>query len=132
MNVLNNNAKNILRKNIKRFGIDIEFKKPVLNAYREVTDEFEITVTQRCIYHTTSECEPKQSDSGKSHSYKKEMLLTEYNESIKPETYCHIRDKFYRVYGTISYQQSDEFIDVLLEEVRHESNPRSGTNEASG
>lgn len=125
MKVLNNNSENIIRNNIKRFGINIEFKRPVLNKYKEVTDEFEITEIQQCIFHTPSDYgfdNAEQTDAGKTHGYKKEMLLTEYNENIKEEDYCNVGNKFYRIYSVNNYQQSDKFIDIALQEVRRESN----------
>lgn len=125
MDILNKFAENVIDINIQRFGQDIEFKSPVLNDYGEVTDEFEIIAIQKCIYHVSSDygaVEAKQSDAGKVAGLRKEMLLTYYNEKIKPEVYCNVGDKFYRVYDVNNYQQSDKFIDVLLEEVKHESN----------
>lgn len=125
MNVLNSNAENIIKRNIQCFGDDIEFKRPVLNKYQEVEKAFEITLIQRCIFHVPSDYgvdSAVQADSGKTHGYKKEMLLTEYNENIKVEDYCNVGDKFYRIYAINNYQNSDKFIEISLEEVRRELN----------
>lgn len=121
MIVLNNHAENIIKANIRRAGRDIEFKRPVLNKFKENTGKFEIFETQRCIYHLASDYgndDVRQSDAGKTHGYKIEMLLTEYNANIKENDYCNVGDKFYRIYSIINYDQENKFIDISLEEVR--------------
>lgn len=125
MKVLNVYAENIIRNNIKRFGKNIEFKRPVPNKFKETTDTFEISKIQRCIYHLASDYgkdDAKQSDAGKTHNYKVEMLLTEYSDNIKENDYCNIGGKLYRIYSIQNYDQENKFIDISLEEVRHESN----------
>lgn len=134
MNVLNTNAENIIKNNIRRFGLDVEFKKPKLNTFQEPTgeEEFETTLIQQCIYHTVSDYtadEAIQSDAGKTHSYKSQALLTEYNAKIKEENYCVVSGKLYRIFSINNYQQCDKFIDISIEEVRRESNTRVGENE---
>lgn len=131
MNVLNKNAENIIRNNIKRFGKEIEFKRPKLNKYKEVKNSFEIIVNQKCIYHLASDYsadDSRKSDAGKVQAGKKEMLLTEYNSNIKFDDYCNIGEKLYRISNITNYQQSNKFIDILLEEVQGELNERPGEN----
>lgn len=125
MKILNNNAINVIKNNISRYGKEIEFKRPELNEYGEVTDGFEITVTQKCIYHVAADYgldNAIQGDSGKAHGYKTEMLLTAANENIKIEDYCNVGDKFYRIFSINDYQNDERFIEISLEEVRRESN----------
>lgn len=131
MNILNSHAENIIKANIKRFGKDIEFKRPKLNEFKENTGVFETTEKQRCIYHLASDYgndDAKQSDAGKTHGYKAEMLLTEYNKNIKENDYCNVGDKLYRIYSITNYDQENKFIDIALEEVRNESNKGFGNN----
>lgn len=131
MNVLNNNAENIIKNNIKRFGKEIEFKRAKLNKYKENSNSYEAIVSQKCIYHLATDYSSDNSnkkDAGKTQAGKKEMLLTEYNSDIKFDDYCTIGDKFYRVSNITNYQQSNKFIDILLEEVQSELNERFGDN----
>lgn len=122
MKILNNNASNVIKNNIARFGRDIAFKRANLNKYKEV-ESYQETEKQRCIYHTASDlANGLQSDAGKTHSHKKEMLLTVYNENIMPEDYCNIGDRLYRITSIENYQNDSEFIDIVLTEVRNESN----------
>lgn len=125
MKILNAYAENIIRRNIDLSGKIIEFKRADKNKYKEDTDVLEITAIQKCIYHTAldySQLNLEHSDAGRTVKEKKELLLTNFNDNIKMGDYCNIGDKLYIVYDILDFDQERKFVDISIEEVKHELN----------
>lgn len=121
MDIINSYAENIIDKKIKMIGKIIEFKKPILNRYKEVIDDFEIILKQKGIYHSASfdgNMYSNQKDAGKNQSYRVPMILMYYNEKIKVGDYCSINNLLFRITDIKNYNLSNKFVDVFLEEIR--------------
>ena len=119
MNILNRQSKAILNRNIRTHGIDVEFKRPELNEYSEVSDDYTSIGIKQCLYHSAHNHEAlNQSDAGKTIPSQSEMLLTDFTDDIKFGDVCEINGVKYVVSDIVNFNQSNDFLDMKLERVR--------------
>lgn len=122
-NILNEYAINILLRRISVYGTDVEFVKPKLNKYNEVTDEYNSLLNQKCLYHIDSRSGSysnlNKTDSGANPNYFQEMLLTPYNNQIKVGIFCFVNNKKYEVTEICNYNLADKILDVSICEVKN-------------
>lgn len=116
MNILNNNSSSIILRNIKIYGIDLEFKRPGKNKYNEDTGELVNVGIFKCLYHSYYNHEEMQNaDSGKYANDKIEMLLTEYTDKLKIGDICKLNNSEYKISDIVNFNQTNNFIDLKLE-----------------
>lgn len=119
MNILNRQSKAILNRNIHTYGIYVEFKRPELNEYSEVSDDYISIGIKQCLYHSAHNHEAlNQSDAGKTIPSQSEMLLTDFTDDIKFGDVCEINGVKYVVSDIVNFNQSNDFLDIKLERVR--------------
>ena len=116
MNILNNNSNSIILRNIKIYGIDLEFKRPDKNKYNEDTGELVNVGIFKCLHHSSHNHEEMQNaDSGKYANDKIEMLLTEYTDKLKIGDICKLNNNEYKISDIVNFNQTNNFIDLKLE-----------------
>ena len=119
MNILNRQSKAILNRNIRTHGIYVEFKRPEMNKYSEVSDDYISIGIKQCLYHSTHNHEAlNQSDAGKTIPSQSEMLLTAFTDDIKFGDVCEINGAKYVVTDIVNFNQSNDFLDIKLERIR--------------
>ena len=119
MNILNRQSKAILNRNIRTHGIYVEFKRPELNEYSEVSDDYTSIGIKQCLYHSAHNHEAlNQSDAGKTIPSQSEMLLTDFTDDIKFGDVCEINGVKYVVSDIVNFNQSNDFLDIKLERIR--------------
>ena len=108
MNILNNNSNSIILRNIKIYGIDLEFKRPGKNKYNEDTGELVDIGIFKCLYHSSHNHEEMQNaDSGKYANDKIEMLLTEYTDKLKIGDICKLNNSEYKISDIVNFNQTN-------------------------
>lgn len=119
MNILNNNSNSIILRNIKIYGIDLEFKRAIKNKYNEDTEELVNIGIFKCLYHSSHSShnyeEMQNADSGKYINDKIEMLLTEYTDKLKIGDICKLNNSEYKISDIVNFNQTNNFIDLKLE-----------------
>ena len=119
MNILNRQSKAILNRNIRTHGIYVEFKRPELNEYSEVSDESTSIGIKHCPYHSAPHHEAfHPSEAGKTIPSQSEMLLTNFTDDIKFGDVCEINGVKYVVADIVNFNQSNDFLDIKLERIR--------------
>lgn len=119
MNILNRQSKAILNRSIRTYGIYVEFERPELNEYSEVSDDYISIGIKQCLYHSAHNHEAlNQSDAGKTIPSQSEMLLTNFTDDIKFGDVCEINGVKYVVSDIVNFNQSNDFLDIKLERVR--------------
>lgn len=112
-----------LKRELRRSGVDYEFKRPVLNEFKEPDDENSTVVgTLRALYHEqNSNIAITTGDTTRTRTKKIPMLLCVYEEveklGLQVDDFVMINNKKMKVTGVVNIQEWNLIGDISLEVV---------------
>ena len=111
-----------IKRELKRVGIDLEFKRSKLNDFKEPTRDYEPVGTLKCLYHEQNgKVQIKTGATTQVRTKKIPMLLCLYQdaESLKLQVgdRVKINSKTFNVTGIVNIQEWNIIADISLEVV---------------
>lgn len=111
-----------INREIKKSGIEYEFKRSKVNEFNEPTDEFEVIGKLKGIYHEqNSSVQIIMGDTTQTRTKKIPMILCLYDDVanllLKVDDIIKINGKVLKVTGITNIQEWDIIADISLEVV---------------
>lgn len=109
-----------LRRELKRVGIDFEFKRAVLNEFKEPTNENSSIVTLTGLYHEQStSVSVTTGETTQTRTKKTPMILCLHEDTklIKLGDFIEMNSKKMKVTGIVNIQEWNIISDISLEVV---------------
>ena len=109
-----------IRRELKKSGIQYEFKRAKLNAFKEPTDDFDIVTNIFGLYHEqNSNVSIMTGDTTQTRTKKVPMILCLYEDAklLKVDDIVKINSKTFKVTGVVNIQEWNIVGDISLEVV---------------
>lgn len=111
-----------IKRELKRSGIEYEFKRFKKNDFNEPTDEFEGIGKLRGLYHEQSSgIQITTSDATQARTKKVPMILCLYEDAapldLRVGDFVKINSRIFKITGTVNVQEWNIILDISLEVV---------------
>lgn len=109
-----------IKRELKRAGIDFEFKRSKLNDFKEPTRDYEPVGALKCLYHEQNgKVQIKTGDTTQVRTKKIPMLLCLYQDAellkLQVGDRVKINSKTFNVTGIVNIQEWNIIADISLE-----------------
>lgn len=109
-----------IRRELKKVGVDYEFKRAKLNAFKEQTNEDELAGKIKGLYHEqNSHVSVTTGETTRTRTKKTPMILCLYEDAkaLKVDDFVMINSKKFKVTGIVNVQEWNIIGDISLEVV---------------